>query len=209
MKRLLTLGVVLLFATSVQAAEIGETGDLADGSVDGWSGISVMDGYGSIPAGDAVTTVNFYGSDARADGTRHVQPLIVMNDGTTSTIWDVGPVMTATAGLNSGAWASNAVPDDGNSYWAGFWQWAEGVNNTDGGVVSFADAGGSGMFQEDEDGTSYVPAIGDEVASGHASAAGGRAYQFNVSTAAVPEPSSIVLTICAALGACGVLRRRK
>ncbi len=202
-------GVVLLAsAISVNAAVVGEPSPLADGSVDGWSGVTVMNGYGGLPAGEMVTTASYYAAAGRADGSHVVQPLIAKEEGGAFTIWDVGPTSTPTTeGDNSVAWGSKVVPDDGNVYHPAFWQWNEGVDDTDGGMVAFGDAGGSGMFQQNEDGTSYVPAIGDELAAGHASAAGGRAYQFNYTTA-VPEPGTIVLAVLAVFPLAMGLRRR-
>lgn len=211
MKRLLSTACAfaLGLAAVSHAAVVGEPGPFADGSVDGWSGITVMDGYGVLPAGEAVTTVNYYASDGRADGAHSVQPLIAKLDGAGgATVWDIGPVSTPTAGGEQMiAWDSLTIPDDGASYVPGFWQWNEGVDDTDGGLVPFGDAGGSGMFQSNKDGTSYVPAVDDVIDSGHASGAGGRAYQMNFTTA-VPEPATALL---AALGVLPFLmfRRRK
>ncbi|MEZ6121294.1 MAG: hypothetical protein R3C28_32660 [Pirellulaceae bacterium] len=208
MRCVLALAFAALTAVSASAAVVGEASPLADGSVDGWSGITVMDGYGGLPAGESVSTVNYYASDGRADGNRSVQPLIIKNDGGVFSIYDVGPVDTPTAGGEvSMSWGSSVVPNDGAVYHPGFWQWNAGVDDTDGGVVSFAGTGGSGMFQENEDGTTYVPAIGDEVVSGHASGADGRAYQMNFTTA-VPEPSTGILAALAIIPLLA-LRRRK
>jgi len=197
---------VLAFAMNASAGTVGAPNPLSLGeSVDGWSGISVMDGAGAIAAGESVSAFSYYAAD-RAAGNHFVQPLVAKNDGTTWTIFDVGPVSTAAPGLNTGAWSGATIPSDGSTYAAGFWQWNAGVDDTDGGIVTFAGAGGAGMFQENEDATSYVPAVGDEIVSGHASGADGRAYQFNVNT--VPEPSSLVLALLAGLGITAIARRK-
>ena len=197
----------LTMAAFANADVIGEPGPFGTGDVDGWSGITVMEGYGSIPAGQNVSGYNYFAHEDRADGNHHVQPLVVKDEGGAFSIWEVGPVSTPNAGGDhSGAWTSATVPDDGNRYLAAFWQWNEGVNNEAGGVVPFG-SGGAGMFQHDADGTSYVPAAGDPVTLGHSSGAGGRSYQFNLET--VPEPSSIVLALFAGLGFTALVRRRK
>jgi hypothetical protein len=213
MRKILTFAwaILLVSALSLHAAVVGEASPLADGTPDGWSGITIMNGYGGIPAGEMVTTVNYYASQGRADGNHNVQPVIAKQVGGAYTIWDIGPVATpATAGEHSFAWQSQVIPNDGNLYHPGFWQWQNGVDNTDGGLVAFGD-GGSGMFQQDQDGTSYVPAIGDDLTTNaqHSSGAGGRAYQFNFTTA-VPEPGSIALTALAIVPlALGYRRRLK
>ena len=106
-------------------------------------------------------------------------------------------------------WGSKLIPADGNTYHPAFWQWNSGVDDTDGGVVAFGE-GGSGMFQQNRDGTNYVPAIGDDLSGGeqHASGAGGRAYQMNFTTV-VPEPTSVVLAACGLLPVLLGLRRRR
>lgn len=198
--------LILGLAATANADVIGESPLGVGGSVDGWSGLTVMDGYGSIPAGQSVSAFSFYTEPGRDAGTHSVQPLVIKNEGGAHSIWAVGPATVAGVGENTGAWSTDAIPADGNDYYAGFWQWNDGVNNDAGGAVSFAASGGSGMFQEDEDGTSYVPAIGDEVVGGHSSGEGGRAYQFNLTT--VPEPTSIVLVVLAGLGCTWFVRRK-
>ena len=196
MKKLLSMACAMALGLSAaaNAAVVGEPGPFADGSVDGWSGITVMDGYGSLPAGESVSTVNYYASPGRADGNHSVQPLIAKIDADGASIWDVGPVSTPDAGGDQTIdWTSMTIPDDGATYAVAFWQWNEGVNNTDGGLVPFAGDTGSGMFQADQDGTTYVPAVGDEIVSGHASGAGGRGYQMNFVT--VPEPATAVMAL--------------
>ncbi len=213
MRHFLTLLLVVFLgsAVSLQAAVVGEPSPLIDGDVDGWSGITIMNGYGGLPAGELVETVNYYANGGRADGNHHVQMLIAKEEaGGSTTIWDIGPVVTPTeAGEQSVAWGSQVVPNDGNVYHPAIWQWNEGVDDTAGGVVPFA-SGGSGMFQQNQDGTSYVPAIGDDLTIGqqHASGPGGRAYQVNYTTA-VPEPSTAILLSLALLPLVRLARRRR
>ena len=198
--------VALVLPAPLSAGVVGEASPLTDGTPDGWSGITVMSGYGGIPAGENVSAVNYYANPGRANADANVQPLIVKEDAGTFTIWEVGPAVVAdTAGENVINWTSGAIPSDGLTYHPAFWQWRSGVDNTEGGVVSFAD-GGSGMFQHDEDGTTYVPMVGDEVTMQHASGEGGRAYQFNMTT--VPEPTSLMLAALAFLPLM-LLRRKK
>jgi len=201
---------LFLFSTLAFAGTFGET-DLSDaGDPDGWSGISYLSGYGSIPAGEQVTSWEFYADADRADGVHNAQPVVIRDDGTELSIFDAGPVSSPTAeGIVTNAWGSAAIPGDGASYYAGAWQWNTGVNNEAGGLIPFAGAGGLGMAQIDLDGTTFVPAAGEVLpAAGHASAADGRAYQFAFTTA-VPEPSGLGLGLAAALGAIAFIRRRR
>ena len=182
------MGTALLLCSAIvaNAATVGESPLANGGSVDGWSGITVLDGYGGLPAGDAVSTVNYYVADDRDPAAYNVQPIIAQDAGGVVTVWAAGPVSNpAATGENSVLWNSAAIPADGNTYHPGFYQWQTGVNNTAGGVVSFAGAGGSGMAQTDVDSTTYTPSVGDDLsAPGHASGADGRAYQINFETAA-------------------------
>ena len=209
MIRFLSFAVVVMMcgALSVSADIIGEDPLSDDGSPDGWSGISIMNGYGGIPAGQNVVTVNYGANVDRADGTRHIQPLIAKEEGGLYTIWEVGPVETPMGGGSSFSWTSSAIPDDGNTYHPAVWQWAEGVDDDAGGTIPFAANGGSGMFQSNRDGTTYVPAVGDDLDQGHASGADGRAYQMNFET--VPEPTGLVLAALAILPLACLRRRRK
>jgi hypothetical protein len=213
MRIILTLATVVALGLGVaaQAAVVGAPSPLAEGSPDGWSGVTVMNGYGGLPSGELVSTVNFYASAGRADGNHNFQPLIAKQEGDAITIWDVGPVSTPNAGgEHSVTWGSKLIPADGNTYHPAFWQWNTGVDDTDGGMVAFGGDGGSGMFQQNRDGTSYVPAIGDDLLSGeqHASGAGGRAYQMNFTTV-VPEPTTVVLAAVGLLPVLLGLRRRR
>ena len=212
MKRLLALPIILLLAISANADTIGESPVEGGGSVDGWSGITYLSGYGSIPAGHSVTSWEYYADEGRADGTRSVQPLIIREDAgdASLSVWGVGPVSKPEAGgVDSETWGSDTIPDDGSNYYAGVWQWADGVDDTDGGTIPFNGAGGSGMSQVNLDGTTYVPAAGDALdAPGHSAGVDGRAYQFNFTTA-VPEPGTAALAGIAMLLGGMMLRRRK
>lgn len=199
--------ILMCCAIAVDADIIGEVPLTDVGTPDGWSGITVMDGYGGIPAGQNVVTVNYGAVADRADGTRHIQPLIAKEEGGAYTIWEVGPVDTPTSGgVYSVPWTSSAIPNDGNTYHPAVWQWEDGVDNVTGGTIPFGD-GGSGMFQSDRDGTTYVPAAGDPLDAGHSSGAGGRSYQLNFET--VPEPHAVVLAALAILPFICLRRRKK
>ena len=115
MKKLLCLPILLIGVSLLQAGETGAPLPLTNGSVDGWSGVTVLNGAGSIPAGESVSTVTYYAEASRASGEHHVQPLILKNVDGVAEIWGIGPVSNATdAGENSVSWGSDAIPDDGN-----------------------------------------------------------------------------------------------
>jgi hypothetical protein len=162
---------------------VGELPPLHDAeNVDGWSGVPVFSGY-EIPAGQAVNTVNYYADGAVLSGIEigayHVTPLIVQEDSGIFTIWEVGPTHTPdTDGDQSFDWISMEIPNDGNTYHPGALQWQDGVDDSNGGVISYASAGGDGMFYHNEDGNFYTPSVGDELTAGHSSGRGGRAYQY-------------------------------
>ncbi|MCP4193348.1 MAG: PEP-CTERM sorting domain-containing protein [Pirellulaceae bacterium] len=207
MKKLLCLPILLIGVSLLQAGETGAPLPLTNGSVDGWSGVTVLNGAGSIPAGESVSTVTYYAEASRASGEHHVQPLILKNVDGVAEIWGIGPVSNATdAGENSVSWGSDAIPDDGNDYFAGFWQYRDGFDDDAGGTVTFGGDGGSGMFQANRVGTDYTPAVGEVIESGHASGAGGRNYQINFLS--VPEPTSLGLIGLAILPMIAMLRRR-
>ncbi len=201
------------------AALLGGVSDanLADGSVDGWSGVTAI----SVPisGGDVVkvTDFSFFAAAGRADSTRLVTPLIVSRPigsvfDAAGTVIGIGTeVLVTDEGVNNHPFSLTMGTDTLtltglNEYLPAFWQRAEGVDDVDGGVVAFGGAGGSGMFQRNEDGTSYVPAIGDPLDAGHASPDGGRNYQFNLEGEAVPEPSVFVLI---GLGGFALICRRR
>lgn len=193
--------------------------DMADGEVDGWSGITAL----SVPISGGpvveITDFSFYASEGRADGSRHLTPLILTRPlGSAAmdpaTIIGIGAEVQVTdPGLNNHPFSvtMGATTLDLNNgtdeFLAGFWQRADGVDDEAGGVVAFASAGGSGMFQRNEDGTTYVPSIGDPVDAGHDSAAGGRNYQFNLEGNVIPEPA--VAWLFALSGFALILRRRR
>ncbi|MCA9201088.1 MAG: hypothetical protein KDA87_26290, partial [Planctomycetales bacterium] len=187
----------------------GEPLDLHDGgNVDGWSGVTAM--YGSVlPVGETVTSVDYYAADARQfeieSELYNFVPLILRqeggsreNSGGSYSIFDVGPVhVTQDIGVNSVEWTSMAVPNDGALYHPGFLQWQQDVDNTNGGVVSFANGTGTGMAQWDVDSSFYFSDDIGEVevgydflgaAPGHSSAAfEGREYQVNFNMSACDE----------------------
>ena len=119
---------------------------------------------------------------------------------------NVGGIHQQAFGLTDGSADYGGDPDV--TYLGGVWQRREGQNNTDGGIIPFAGAGGGGMFQYDRDGTSYVPTV-DGVAlgdAGHASGVDGRNYAFNLQN--IPEPS-VPAFLIAAVGVLGFFRRRR
>ncbi len=192
--------------------------DLADETVDGWSGVTAL----SVPlsGGDVVevTDFSFFASAGRADGTRYVTPLIVSRpagsafDAAGSIVGIGTEVQVTQEGVNNFPFAltmGTATLDlTGNDeFLAGFWQRVEGEDDVNGGVVAFTNGTGSGMFQRNEDGTTYVPALGNPVDAGHASAAGGRNYQFNLEGNVIPEPS--VMWLFGLSGFALILRRRR
>lgn len=216
------LGLGLCMSTTVFGASLlagVSDANMADGEVDGWSGITAL----SVPiAGGDLLEVNefsFYASEGRADGSRFVTPLILarpLGSAATdpATIIGIGAEVQVTdPGLNNhpfsltmGASTLN-LNNATDEFLAGFWQRADGVDDVDGGVVAFAAEGGSGMFQRNEDGTTYVPGIGDPVDAGHESAEGGRNYQFNLEGDVIPEPT--VAWLFALSGFALMLRRRR
>ena len=179
-------------------SRIGAPLPLTDGTPDGWSGIPVLYGF-QLPPGESVDVVRYYAAEARAldveDGYYHVTPLIVkQEDGSVEdgegifSVWEVGPNHTPSeSGEQEFTWGSSPIPDDGNLYHPAVLQWQESLNDSNGGVVAFGEAG-DGMHYFNVDTTDYVPDedIG-EVEPGleltgletHSSAFGGRAYQLN------------------------------
>lgn len=214
MRYVLVLLVTVLFsAASLNADTVGESPLAGGGTPDGWSGISVLsDGYGGLPAGQSVSTFNYYAADGRAAGENNVQALIAKQEGDVYTIWEVGPIGTPDgAGEYSIDWGSSIVPDDGNSYHPAIWQWRTGHDDANGGLVPFNGSGGSGMFQQNQNGAEYVPEVGNELypaGQQHSSGGGGRAYQFNFETV-VPEPSTAMLAALALIPILCMRRKRK
>ena len=204
------LATVLFSAASLNAATVGESPLAGGGSPDGWSGITVLNGYGGLPAGESVSTFNYYA--ARSGGDNNVQALIAKQEGDVYTIWEVGPIGTPDVdGEHSLAWGSSTIPSDGNTYHPAIWQWKTGVDDAEGGLVPFNGGGGSGMFQQNQNGTEYVPAVGEELfpaGQQHSSGAGGRAYQINFQTV-VPEPSTAILAAFALIPLLCLRRKRK
>jgi hypothetical protein len=181
-----------------EEGKIGAPLPMIDGTPDGWSGIPVLYGY-QLPPGETVDVVRYYAADAREVGAEdelyNVTPLIVQQEGGSVelgegvfSVWEVGPNHKPTgAGQQEFAWGSQPIPDDGNLYHPAVLQWQEGLNDTDGGVVAFAESG-NGMHYFNVDTSTYIPDedIG-EVEPGlvlsdletHSSGIGGRAYQLN------------------------------
>ncbi|MFT4638253.1 MAG: hypothetical protein ACI8T1_001572 [Verrucomicrobiales bacterium] len=207
-------------AVSHGASLLGGVDDaaLADGSVDGWSGTTAI----SVPlsGGDTiqVTDFSFFAADGRADGTRHVTPLILARPigsafDAAATVIGIGTeVQVTTPGANNFPFSVTMGTDTlsltgADEFLAGFWQRADGVDDVEGGVVAFADAGGPGMFQRNEDGLTHVPGLGGLVDAGHAAAADGRNYQFNLEGNVVPEPS--VFLLIGLSGLAMIFRRRR
>ena len=189
MIRPLSFAAILLVCsvTTATAGIIGHNPYSDEGQPDRWSAVSVMYGY-RIPAGQRITSVNYGASADRADGTRYIQPLIARERDGDYSIWAVGPVETPMGGGSSISWISSTIPNDGYTYHPAIWQWADGVDDTNGGTIPYAASGGRGMFQSNRNGMSYVPLVGESLDIEYASGAGGRAYQMHFVT--VPEPST-------------------
>ena len=194
------------------ATVIGDGVAVADGTggADGWSGVSVLEsaiidstteGGGQLQATEVSIIAQRFG------GTNHLIPLLI--NSANEIAW-IGPQLTPTQnGLNTFA-ITDADPIDatGGDLRLGLWQWNDGVNNSNGGTVTFGNGGG-GMFQMDVDGTQGASAVsvGMAVTSGHASGAGGRDYNIDLTVAPIPEPSVFPLIALSGLGL--LLRRRR
>ena len=180
------------------ATVIGDGVAVADGTggADGWSGISVLEsavidstteGGGQLQATEVSIIAQRFG------GTNHLIPLLI--NSANEIAW-IGPQLTPTQnGLNTFA-ITDADPIDATDgdLRLGLWQWNDGVNNADGGTVTFGNGGG-GMFQMDVDGTRGADgvSIGNTVTRGHASGAGGRDYHIDV-LVGTSEPNVVILT---------------
>ena len=180
------------------ATVIGDGVAVADGTggADGWSGISVLEsavidsnteGGGQLQATEVSIIAQRFG------GTNHLIPLLI--NSANEIAW-IGPQLTPTqAGLNTFA-ITDADPIDATDgdLRLGLWQWNDGVNNSNGGTVTFGNGGG-GMFQMDVDGTRGADgvSIGNTVTRGHASGAGGRDYHIDV-LVGTSEPNVVILT---------------
>ena len=170
---------MLVFALSAPAlAEfVGADLPLEDqASVDGWSGIHVMFGR-ELPAGDAVNVVRYYADDDRdfavQDELYHFVPLIVKQEAGSLAgdgifeVWEVGPAHTPVEiGEQELPWGSSPIPNDGELYHPAALAWQEGVDDSNGGLVSFG-SDGEGMHYFNVDTTDYVPDedIADAVAN--------------------------------------------
>jgi hypothetical protein len=216
-RKLAPIILLLAGAGMTNAATVIGDGDASPfasgGNADGWSGITVLEsavissateGGGQLQA----TGVTMLAGAGRAGGTHHFMPLLV--NSLNEIAW-VGPQLTPTVdGLNTFAITGAPTIDvTGGDLRLGVWQWNEGVNNTNGGTIAFAGSGGGGMFQQDVNGTLGAAgvAVGNAVASGHASGAGGRDYHIDLTVAPIPEPSVFPLIALSGLGL--LLRRRR
>ncbi|MDE0597075.1 MAG: PEP-CTERM sorting domain-containing protein [Roseibacillus sp.] len=204
----------ILIGMANAATVIGDGVAVADGTgnPDGWSGITVLESaiINSATEGGGLlqaTSVSMLAGADRAGGTHHIIPLLV--NSSNEIAW-VGPQLTPTVpGLNTFAISGAATIDaTGGDLRLGVWQWNEGVNNSAGGTITFGNGGG-GMFQMDVDGTlgADAVAVGNAVSSGHASGAGGRDYNIDLTVAPIPEPSVFPLIALSGLGL--LLRRRR
>ncbi|MDG2122869.1 MAG: hypothetical protein P8J87_04180 [Verrucomicrobiales bacterium] len=206
---------------SVGAATIYDgaaLGAWADGSADGWSGVTVLESSnGTIAAADSggqpafnVTSASFWVSPGRDTDEWNVIPIVV--DPSNNIIW-TGSTLTPTgSGLNTFAFDSGPIEHGGLDHRIGFYQWKTGVDNVDGGTVAFAAGGGEGMFQSDVDGTvgAGAIAVGMNLVAGHGSPAGGRDYYYEneVSFGAIPEPGVAGLIGLTGLAVLCLRRRR-
>jgi hypothetical protein len=197
---LTSLSILAGGATIANAATIIGDGDASPfatgGNADGWSGITVLEsavissateGGGQLQA----TGVTMLAGAGRAGGTHHFMPLLV--NSANEIAW-IGPQLTPSVdGLNTFA-ITGADPIDatGGDLRLGVWQWNDGVNNSNGGTIAFAGSGGGGMFQQDINGTLGAAgvAVGNVVASGHASGAGGRDYHIDLTVAPLETADS-------------------
>lgn len=117
--------------------------DMADGSVDGWSGVSAI----SVPLNNGggqgdeiqVTEFSFFAAAGRADGSRSVQPLILARPigsgpADPAMIMGIGdPVSVTQEGLNNHPFSllmgtdTLNLADPNYEYLGGFWQWGPTV----------------------------------------------------------------------------------
>lgn len=174
--------------------------ELVDGQADGWSGITVLDtpleGVGDQIQGTVVTynyNTAFSREFAVEAGDYEVTPLLVKFDGAEYSIIGVGATHTPLIDLDADfPGFQEDVPfdvqdgtdtfvaiDPNESFHIGFLQQSLLGDNTEGGVVPFANGFGLGMFQMDTVGPDHAPIAGDIVTSGHASPDGGREYAIN------------------------------
>ena len=194
----------------------------AGGSLDGWSATGVFStpldsGVPGETIGDvAGQAVLYYAQPREPVDTYKVVPILAENDAGNITIIAVGSEhVPAAAGLNSFVpeWTGQTSFDtaSGNDYHVGFGMTRIGVENENGGIVPFNDAGGAGIIQQDDNTAdpAWTPTVGSAYTGGHSSGPGGRDYQYVQGVQWVPEPASMSLIGLAV--ACGVayLRRRK
>ena len=131
------------------------------------------------------------------DGVYNFVPIIVkQEDGSLEggdgffSIFEVGPHhKPEVPGEQTFDWESMEIPDDGSLYHPAMVQWQDDLDDSDGGVVSFAGSGGTGVVQYNV-ATDFYPDDLDELEPGlelndlqtHTSGANGREYQFNFIT---------------------------
>ena len=187
---LLAAGIGMANAATVIGDGVGVA--VGTGGADGWSGISVLESavIDSTTEGGGQLQATSVSIQAQRIGTNHFIPLLV--NSANEIAW-IGPQLTPTvAGLNTFA-ITGADPIDasGGDLRLGVWQWNEGVNNSNGGTITFGNGGG-GMFQMDVDGTQGAAGVslGMAVTSGHASGAGGRDYNVDLTVAPLVSADS-------------------
>ena len=187
---LLAAGIGMANAATVIGDGVGVA--VGTGGADGWSGISVLESavIDSTTEGGGQLQATSVSIQAQRVGTNHFIPLLV--NSANEIAW-IGPQLTPTvAGLNTFA-ITGADPIDasGGDLRLGVWQWNEGVNNSNGGTITFGNGGG-GMFQMDVDGTQGAAGVslGMAVTSGHASGAGGRDYNVDLTVAPLETADS-------------------
>ena len=165
---------------------------------------STLPGAGNLVE---ILEVSMLAAGGRHGGTNHFKPVLV--DSSDQIAW-IGPQLTPTQVGHNIFSITGADPIDVSTetYRLGVWQWNDGVNNSNGGTIAFGNGGG-GMFQMDVDGTQGASAVsvGMAVTSGHASGAGGRDYNIDLTVAPIPEPSVFPLIALSGLGL--LLRRRR
>ena len=152
-----------------------------------------------------ITSVS-YSVAAGREGNWSVVPILV--NPSNDIVWAGDALVATVAGPNTFAINSGPIAHGGLDHRIGFYQWQNGAgNNTNGGTITFGNAGGEGMFQMDVDSTvvGAGDVVGLNVVGGHSSPT--RDYNYENEIAFVPEPSAIGL-----LGLTGLaimLRRRR
>ena len=168
------------------------TATWGDATLDGWSFTGVFttpldSGNPDETFGSVVGQPVLYYAQPREDvETYRIFPLIAINEGGDYELIAHGSGHVPVAsGLNSyvPTWTgiteieTDTIP--GVTYHIGFGMTRIGIENDNGGIIPFNDAGGAGIIVRDDDTSDpdWVPALGPWV-DGHASAPGGRDYQY-------------------------------